>query len=65
MDEKPWNTNEMAEFLSKSPGAVRNLVLRKAIPYRKVGGRLYFIQQEIKDWISDSPGLRLDDLEKE
>ena len=64
-EQKPMQTNEVAEFLGRSPGAVRNLVLRRAIPFRKVGGRLIFLKHEIDLWIEESPGLKLSDIERE
>ena len=51
----PWLTEK----------AVRNLVARKKIPYRKPGGRLIFIWAEIKDWIDDSPGIKIKELNRE
>jgi hypothetical protein len=35
--------------------------LRRAIPYRKAGGRLVFIRQEVEEWITTSPGITLDE----
>ena len=63
-ENKPMKTEEVAEFLGRSPGAVRNLVLRRGIPFRKVGGRLLFLQNEIELWIDQAPGVRLEDLGK-
>ncbi len=57
-----WNVKKAAEYLNRSEGAIRNLVLRRSIPFRKVGGRLMFIETEIKTWVGDSPGLTLEDL---
>ena len=58
------NTTEAATFLRRSPAAVRNLVLRRMIPFRKCGGRLVFIREELERWIRESPGVRIEDLEK-
>ena len=54
------NTEQMAVFLGCSPGAVRNMVMRRKIPYRKAGGRLVFIRAEIDQWIQFSEGLTLE-----
>ena len=62
MDKKLMDTFEVAEFLKRSPGAIRNLVLRRSIPFRKVAGRLVFLKDEIDEWIQKAPGLRLKDL---
>jgi predicted DNA-binding transcriptional regulator AlpA len=57
------NTREIGELIGRSPPAIRNLVLRRAIPYRKVAGRLIFLREEILKWIEDAPGVRPEDLE--
>ena len=57
------DTKGAAELLNRSPGAIRNLVMRRAIPYRKAGGRLVFFKHEIELWIDSSPGVRLNEIE--
>ncbi len=59
------NTVAAAAYLSRSPGALRNLVLRRAIPFRKPGGRLVFIRRELDLWIEHAPGIKIEDLIKE
>lgn len=59
------NTCQVSEYLSRTPGAIRNLVLRRAIPYRKPGGRLMFLKREIDAWVDGSPGVTLEDLNRE
>jgi hypothetical protein len=56
------NTFEVASLLGRSPAAIRNLVLRRAIPFRKVAGRLLFLRDEIGVWIKNSPGLNFEFL---
>jgi hypothetical protein len=60
-----FNTKEVATLIGRTPGAVRNLVLRRRIPYRKPGGRLMFLRYEIEAWIEGAPGIKLVDLKKE
>jgi len=57
--EKYLNSQECGNFIKRTPGAVRNLVLRRAIPYRKAGGRLLFLRSEIEAWVENADGLRL------
>jgi len=38
------------------------LVLRRAIPFRKPGGRLLFVKDEIDRWIQNSAGISFDEL---
>jgi len=54
---------ELCAYIHRSPGAVRNLVLRRAIPYRKPAGRLLFLKEEIDRWVMGAPGSRLEDIE--
>ena len=56
------NTTEAANFIGRSDGALRNLVMRRAIPFRKPGGRLIFLKSELRAWIENSPGMRLEEL---
>jgi excisionase family DNA binding protein len=59
-NSKYLNTKQAAEFLGRSPGAIRNLVARRNIPYRKPGGRLVFILSELEQWIDISEGLNIE-----
>jgi excisionase family DNA binding protein len=55
---------ELATYIRRTPGACRNLVLRRAIPYRKPAGRLLFDKDEIDQWIEKSPGISLEELKE-
>ena len=57
------NCIECAELIGRSTGAIRNLVLRRAIPFRKPAGRLLFLRHEIERWVENAPGVRAEDLE--
>lgn len=57
------STKDAGAYLDRSPGAIRNLVNRRAIPFRKVGGRLLFLRSEIDRWIDQAPGIRPEDLQ--
>lgn len=59
------DTEGVAEFIHRSPGAIRNLVMRRAIPFRKAGGRLVFFREEILSWIDTSPGIKPNELGEE
>ena len=59
------NTKECGEFIGRSGGAVRNLVLRRKIPFRKPGGRLVFLRPELEKWIEDAPGVRPDEIKND
>jgi hypothetical protein len=61
-NEDYLNTTEAGAFTRRSPGAIRNLVMRREIPHRKVAGRLVFLRSELEAWIENSPGVSLEDL---
>ena len=53
---------QLSQLIGRSPAAIRNLVMRRKIPYRKPGGRLVFLEEEIEEWIDQSEGVRLEDI---
>jgi excisionase family DNA binding protein len=55
---------QLSQLINRSPAAIRNLVLRKRIPFRKPGGRLLFLEREIREWVEMASGVRLEDLEE-
>tara|TARA_Y100000768_G_C23452474_1_gene439854 strand:+ start:276 stop:497 length:222 start_codon:yes stop_codon:yes gene_type:complete len=57
-DKRIWTIEEVATFLNLSVKTIYNKTSRREIPYRKPkrGGRLYFLPDEILNWIDD--GLR-------
>ena len=65
MDVVLWDIKQTAAFLKRSEGAVRNMVLRRQIPFRKVAGRLMFLEHETKTWAVNSPGVSLEQLRKD
>ena len=58
------NTEQAGKLMNRSPAAMRNLVLRGKVPYRKPGGRLVFLRSELIKWVQQAPGLSLQDIEK-
>jgi predicted DNA-binding transcriptional regulator AlpA len=62
-EEKEYlNAKDCAELLGRSPSAIRNLVMRRRIPFRKPAGRLLFLRREIVQWIERAPGVKLEDM---
>jgi hypothetical protein len=53
---------QCAELIGRSPSAIRNLCMRRKIPYRKAGGRLVFLVHEIEGWIEQGEGISLEEL---
>lgn len=51
-DYSPWLTvDQLADYLSVSPGTVRNWVSQKYIPYAKRGRIVRFHRQKIDTWL--------------
>jgi hypothetical protein len=61
---KLLSLEENAQKLQRTTKALRNMVMRHQIPFRKVAGRLMFIEEEITAWIEKAPGYTLDDFLK-
>jgi predicted DNA-binding transcriptional regulator AlpA len=60
------NISELSQYLrGRSLGGIRNLCLRRKIPFRKPGGRLLFLKSEIDEWIEKSPGISLKEMKSE
>ena len=58
------NAEELAKYLKRTPSAIRNLVMRRQIPFKKVAGRLVFLKEEIDKWVYDAPGITLEEMDK-
>ena len=51
-DNTPWMTvDQLAQYLSVSPGTIRNWVSQKYIPYAKKGRIVRFHRQKIDIWL--------------
>jgi len=57
-----FDTKGLASYINRSEGAIRNLVMRRAIPFRKPGGRLIFLRDEVDRWIAMSEGLTIEEI---
>ena len=44
---------ELAKWLRLSESHIYSLVSKKKIPYNKVGGKVLFDKQKIKNWIEE------------
>lgn len=61
---KHFDTCGVAEYLGRTPAAIRALAMRRKIPFRKVNGRLMFLLDELDSWIESAPGLTLEEYRK-
>ena len=62
MDQKFLNTDQCADLLKRTPNSIRRLVWQGKLPFRKVAGRLMFLEYELMDFIENSPGKRSGDI---
>ena len=65
LDGNYLNIDDLASYIKRSKGAIRNLVLRRAIPYRKPAGRLIFLKEEIDQWVEMADGRTLEGIKNE
>lgn len=47
-------TEQAAAMLGVAPGTVRGWVLRRSVPFYKIGGAIRFDPQELRDWVASS-----------
>jgi excisionase family DNA binding protein len=47
-----WTTDECAQYLKMHPVTIRNKARHGQIPFVRVGGRLRFVPERIRDWVS-------------
>ena len=65
MPEELLTSAEVAVLLRrKTPAAIRNMVLRRQIPYRKIGGKLLFLKSEILEMVDKAPGMTVAEWRK-
>jgi hypothetical protein len=50
-----------AVFLGNTEKAARGLVARRLIPFRRLGGRIYFVRAELERYIASLDGCGLDE----
>jgi hypothetical protein len=50
-----------AAFLGNTEKGARGLVARRLIPFRRLGGRIYFVRAELERYIASLDGCGLDE----
>ena len=63
MEKRYLNVREAAAYLGRTERALRALILRRKIPFRKVGGRVIIDRLEADQWVKESPGTSAEQLE--
>jgi excisionase family DNA binding protein len=62
MKDRLLDIAEAAAILGRSENAVRRMVERRQICYRKSGRRVLFLESELRAFVESLPGLSLEDL---
>jgi excisionase family DNA binding protein len=57
-------TDDVARLLGRTPKAIRRMVERGQLPYRKLGRRILFLRAELDEFIAALPGVRPADVRK-
>ncbi|MDY6915802.1 MAG: helix-turn-helix domain-containing protein [Candidatus Cloacimonadota bacterium] len=53
--------DEAAKFLSLSKASIYRLVSERKIPFHKTGGKLYFLENELLNWIKSGRKVRYEE----
>lgn len=53
MQELLWDFEETRKQIKKSVHGLRWLIRNRAIPIVKIGNRIYFRPEEVKEWIKE------------
>lgn len=53
-----FHVKEASQLLKVTEDATRKLISRRKIPFRRVGGRIVFLKEELEDWIKNAPGVK-------
>ena len=56
------DVEQAAVLLNRSAGSLRNMVMRRQVPFRKLAGRLVFLRSELERLIQTSPGMTFEEL---
>ena len=54
---------EAANLLGTTPKAVRQRVARRTLPFRKLGGRIIFLKEQLEEFVRDLPGCSVEEAQ--
>ena len=63
--EKPLSVPEAAEFLNISVNSIYKLTRTKTIPHMKKGKSIYFLKEELIDWLKQGRKRTVDEIAAE
>lgn len=53
--DRLWKWKDVADFLGVSVPTARNRVRDDGLPFRRIGGRIRFIPDEVREWSRQQP----------
>jgi excisionase family DNA binding protein len=54
-DDDLWDVADVARYLKVSEATVRNRIRDGEMPFRRVGGLIRFVPDEVRRWVSTQP----------
>lgn len=60
MNRKYLNVKDLCKYIYRSESSVRKMVMRKEIPFRKVGSRVLFVEEEIDQWVDNGYIIKIE-----
>ena len=57
------DVSSTAEFFGMTEKGIRKRVERRMIPFRKWGGRIVFVKEELEKFVDSLPGCSLDEAQ--
>lgn len=63
IDGVALDVRSASAFLGATEKQTRGLVARRLIPFRRLGGRVVFLRQEIEAWLAALPGCTLTEVQ--
>lgn len=65
VESAPLSVQEAAKFVNLAVPTIYGLVSRREIPFSKKGKRLYFLKEELAEWIQTGRRKTVAEIEKE
>lgn len=55
VDEELWDVSDVARYLKVTEPTVRNYMRDKGLAFRRVGGFIRFLPDEVRRWVAEQP----------
>lgn len=61
LDGELWDVHTAAAMLGSSEKMVRSQVARKLLPFKKLGGRVVFLPDQVRSYLAALPGVGVEE----